>query len=428
MSGKIIIVDDDPMVGNLTLELLLGDGLDAELISDSLLVVEAVKEKKPVLVILDILMPGVDGLTLCRIIKSEAEFKGIKVAVVSGKDYVEDKQRALNYGADLFIQKPYDVGAFAPTIRKLIGLSAGEVMPEAPQAAAAEPARKEGARLKAKIWGCRSLSPRSGDGASKTGFGYKTSCVSVEYGERRIIFDAGTGIKDLGQSIMEAGPPGNLWLFLSHFHKDHVEGLGTFPCAQVRGATLNIGASAEAGKSLEELLQQAFAESSSPLARVAAEIQPFELREESYDLFPGTRLTPFYANHPGHTLGYVLEAEGTKIVYCPDSELYGETGTALQDYDQKLGGLTVGADLLIHDGRYTDDDYHARRNNGHSSWLSAVDFAGRFRVKRLALFHHDDQYDEGRLLEIGRQAAEHAKKNGYSVEVLMAREGLEIGV
>ncbi|MEK7381763.1 MAG: MBL fold metallo-hydrolase, partial [Elusimicrobiota bacterium] len=128
------------------------------------------------------------------------------------------------------------------------------------------------------------------------------------------------------------------------------------------------------------------------------------------------------------TLGYALQTEGRKIVYCPDSEIYGENATALQDYDEKLGGLCRNADLLFHDARYTPEDYEANRNSGHSSFIAAVDFAGRNRIKHLVLVHQDDRYADDVLDKMAQAAAARAAEKGYDLKVSLGREGLRLSV
>jgi len=80
MGQKIIVVDDDPLVGDLSSYLLTEAGYDVQVVQDSTKAIEAIKSFKPVLAILDILMPGIDGLTLCRQIKTDPELKDMKIA------------------------------------------------------------------------------------------------------------------------------------------------------------------------------------------------------------------------------------------------------------------------------------------------------------------------------------------------------------
>ncbi|MBI4371377.1 MAG: response regulator [Elusimicrobia bacterium] len=412
MAHQVVIVDDDPIVGSLTLELLRDAGLTAVLVQDSLQAVDEIKKERPALVVLDILMPGLDGLTILHRLKSDPETAPIRVVIVSGKSFEAEKDRARKGGADLFIEKPYDVEAFARTITGLLGLETK---------VSAAPAAAPPAGMKASVWGCRGPSDEP---LQASRYGTSTPCVSVETPQHLFIFDAGSGLRALGRELVREGRRKDLWLFLTHFHRDHVEGLAGFACAQDPSYTLRVSALSEPTKPLDEAVEELFAPGPPP----AATIELYELLEQTYEIAPGVRLGAFYANHPGATLGFHLQTEGRRIVYCPDSELYGESATALQDYDERLGALCRGADLLFHDGRWTEEDYASNRNGGHSSALSAVDFAGRFGVKRLVLVHQDARYSDADLDRLAEGACARAAQRGYALQVIVGREGLVLDV
>lgn len=432
MAEKILVVDDDVLVGDLTMFLLKDAGYDAELVQDSLMAISAIRAKRPDLVILDILMPGVDGLTLCRQMKSDPDLKSIKVAIVSGKSFGEDKERALRYGADAFIEKPYHVDSFAKKIAAILAKS-GSAQIQTPQAPAAPaqsipqapppPAQDLESVFKVKIWGSRGRSRTANPAPSR--YGRQTPCVSVEFDEHLFIFDAGSGITALGEEVLKTGRHKDQWLFLTHFHQAHIEGLSTFPCARAEGGTLSISGANDPEKSLQAMVEETF-QKSAALGPVTADIQLYELLEETYEILPGVKLTAFYANHPTTTLGFKLVVRGRVFVYCPDSEIYGDAATALQDFDEKTGKLLAGADLLVHDGRYTDADYENHKNEGHSSFLNAIEFAARNKIKRLALIHQDDSYGDEVLDQMAKDAAALIAEKGLALECVLAREGLEI--
>ncbi len=421
MPAQIIIVDDDPLVGGLTLELLTDAGYSARLIQDSLKAQDIIKAEKPALVILDILMPGLDGLTLLHRLKSDPETQAIRAIIVSGKSFEAEKQRAAQYGAEAFIEKPYDVEQFAQKVNELMKKEGVE--PKKIARPPSEPAPVPRTEIKAVVWGCRSTS--SAVSPVVTRYGKHTSCVSVETPSHIFVFDAGSGISLLGNELMKSGKHKEIWLFLTHFHHDHVEGLAGFPCAREKDYTLHISGASDPDKSLEQSLKAAL-EPGFGNEMPAAQIELYELMEQTYEILPGVRLSAFYANHPGTTLAYVLQTDGRKIVYCPDSELYGEYATALQDYDEKIGAVCRGADLLFHDGRYTAEDYKKNRNTGHSSFLAAVDFAGKNLIKALVLVHQDDSYADAVLDQMGKDAQARADEHGYKLKVVLGREGLRI--
>ena len=421
MPVQIIVVDDDPLVGGLTLELLIDAGYSARLVSDSRKAQDIIKAEKPGLVILDILMPGLDGLTLLHRLKSDPETATIRAIIVSGKSFEAEKQRALQYGAEVFIEKPYDVDIFAQKVSEILkkdGVETGKVA--RPASAPAPIARIE---LEAVVWGCRSTASAVSPAATR--YGTHTSCVSVETPSHMFVFDAGSGISLLGKDLIKSGKHKELWLFLTHFHHDHVEGLADFPCARDQNYTLHISGANEPDQTLEQALQAAFAPGLGDMMP-AAKIELYELMEQTYEILPGVHLGAFYANHPGTTLAYILQTEGRKIVYCPDSELYGEYATALQDYDEKIGALCRGADLMFHDGRYTAEDHKKNRNSGHSSFLAAVDFAGKNLVKTLVLVHQDDSYSDDVLDRMGQDAQARVDEKGYKLRVVLGREGLRM--
>jgi CheY-like chemotaxis protein len=423
MATQVIVVDDDPIVGSLTLELLKDAGFEARLIGDSLKAQDEIRREQPSLVVLDILMPGIDGLTLLHRLKSDPETAKIRAIVVSGKSFEAEKTRARQYGAELFIEKPYDVdtfGAQVTAIMKTEGIEAKKIA-RPPSGPAPEPR----AEIKVAIWGCRSSS--SAVSPVVTRYGKHTSCVSIELPQHLFIFDAGSGLSLLGNELILDGRFKELWLFLTHFHRDHVEGLAGFPCARDKSYTLNISGAGEPEKPLEKMLAEAF-EPGFGADAPPCRIELYEMIEQTYEILAGVRMTAFYANHPGTTLGYVLQTEERKIVYCPDSEVYGEAATALQDYDEKLGGLARDADLLIHDGRYTDEDYKTHRNNGHSSFLAAVDFAGRNNIKQLILVHQDDSYADDVLDRMAKAADARIAERGYPMKVALGREGLRFSI
>src|ERR1700692_4819270 len=134
MATQVIVVDDDPIVGSLTLELLKDAGFEARLIQDSLKAQDEIKREQPSLVVLDILMPGIDGLTLLHRLKSDPLTKKIRAIVVSGKSFAAEKTRALQYGAALFIEKPYDVDSFGAQVTALMKDAGVEPHASAPPA------------------------------------------------------------------------------------------------------------------------------------------------------------------------------------------------------------------------------------------------------------------------------------------------------
>src|SRR5687768_13534149 len=156
MAVKVLVVDDDDIAGGLSKELLLEAGFEADLLTDSTKALDQIRQVRYPLVVLDILMPGIDGLTLCHRIKSDPELGAVtKVVMVSGKSFDADKQRARQYGADLFIEKPYNVEMFAQQIGEVAGRGAAPE-PAPGDAPKAELLSAPDAVMGLSVWGCRS--------------------------------------------------------------------------------------------------------------------------------------------------------------------------------------------------------------------------------------------------------------------------------
>lgn len=407
MSAEVLIVDNDPVICALSKELLQEAGFTTQILLDSRQVLSTIKQNRPRAVLMDIMMPGIDGLSLCRRIKQDAETKDIKVIIVTGKTFDVEKERAVRYGADHFIAKPYDTSTFADAVISIVG------RPAAPPAG--ERAEEKTSVL--TIWGCR-----SGGGA------HKTPCISIESENHLFVFDAGSGLAPLGEQILK-GTKKEIWLFLTHFHPSHIEGLGAFAPLRTAGFKVHIGGPNDPDKTLEdcvrETIQKSYAVNPSP---IQAQLHLYEFSEGDYDLFPGARISAFYTNHPTTTLGYCLKTPGSSIVYCPDSELYGDTATALQDYDENLAKQCRDADLLIHDARYNEADHEANKNKGHSSFVDAVDFGLTLGVDHLVLFHQDASYGDQELEAMLKKSKDRVKEKGGSMGCELAREGLSINL
>jgi phosphoribosyl 1,2-cyclic phosphodiesterase len=140
-------------------------------------------------------------------------------------------------------------------------------------------------------------------------------------------------------------------------------------------------------------------------------------------------------NHPGGCTGFIFEKDGRKVIYAPDNELPIEAGEkfpdlmnegALRKAPQPLLEAFHGADLLILDGQYDDQQYAAKKGWGHSSCFSAVDLAIRAKVKNLAIFHHDPESNDHDV-DLKMQACyARVEKHKSNLTVFAAREGVEL--
>jgi len=426
----IIVVDDDPMVGELSRDLLTDIGYKVMLVQDSMQAIPLIKAQVPRLIVTDIMMPGISGMDICKAVKADPALRHIKIIVVSGKSYQVEKQRAYQFGADFFLQKPYNVDTFSQTVKSVLdGTKADAGRPPAapvpellPDNEFEQSSDLDAGQLRVTVWGARGLAPVLPNEASR--YGRQTSCVSVETKEHLFIFDAGTGIVELGREIVQRKRHyKDIWVCLTHFHLDHIIGLGSFMPVYDSNFSIHLIGANDPEKNLKEVAQAAFYSSfANTKTGPKAKIDIYEILEDNYELLPGIKLSSIYANHPTSTMVYLLEALGKKIAYAPDSEIWGDA-TAFQDYDEKLGGFFRDTDILIHDAFFSDKDYEAHKNEGHSGLSIVVDFAAeKAQARDLVLFHGNPDYSDKELDELLAEAKARVQTKGFALNCHMPEE------
>jgi ribonuclease BN (tRNA processing enzyme) len=125
--------------------------------------------------------------------------------------------------------------------------------------------------------------------------------------------------------------------------------------------------------------------------------------------------------HPGPTVGYRIAAPGGVVTYLSDHEpALGDANLRRAPEWTSGQALAHGADLLIHDAQYTDEEYSQRIGWGHSSLTHALQFATMAGVRHLVPFHHDPAHDD-RM--VSRMMAAGLKQARPSFPVTAAKEG-----
>ena len=105
---KIMIVDDDPDANFNLKAVLENSGFKVIFYYDGESALEELKEEKPDMVLLDVMMPGMSGYDVCETIKNDPETSHIPVIMLTAKDTGDDVEMALKKKADWFVAKPYD--------------------------------------------------------------------------------------------------------------------------------------------------------------------------------------------------------------------------------------------------------------------------------------------------------------------------------
>jgi two-component system, OmpR family, response regulator MprA len=120
---RILIADDDRAVRDALRRALSLGGYDVELAADGLQTLDAVAQVAPDALVLDIGMPGVDGLEVCRRLRRAGD--RVPILMLTARDAVEDRIEGLDAGADDYLVKPFDVGKLRARLRALLRRSNG---------------------------------------------------------------------------------------------------------------------------------------------------------------------------------------------------------------------------------------------------------------------------------------------------------------
>lgn len=244
-----------------------------------------------------------------------------------------------------------------------------------------------------KFWGVRGSVACPGEDTVR--YGGNTSCLEVHCGEYNFIFDAGTGLKNLGDSL----PPGkqlNYDIFLTHSHMDHVNGFPFFKPAYSPATRLKIWAGhlKPQGTSIEtvirNLMDQPFFPITVDLLSATLIFNDFTYGDE-LQISEDITLNTARLNHPGGATGYRVNYGGRSFCYVTDTE---HTPGELDDNILKL---IEGTDLLVYDSTFTDGEYPDFTGWGHSTWQEGVRLSDAAGVRTFIAFHHDPSHTDANM-------------------------------
>ena len=121
---KILVIDDDYRLRDVLSKYLVMAGFDAATAADGHEGLTMTKTYQPDLIILDLMMPGIDGIEVCKRLKADPEHEGILVIVFTALR--EEGSAAMAAGADGFIPKPFNLDKMAQRVRAFLGIDGSE--------------------------------------------------------------------------------------------------------------------------------------------------------------------------------------------------------------------------------------------------------------------------------------------------------------
>ncbi len=298
--------------------------------------------------------------------------------------------------------------------------------------------------MRVRFWGTRGSI--STPGKQTVRYGGNTPCVEVRLAnDKLIILDAGTGIRNLGEKLIEGGESIKAFLLISHPHWDHIQGFPFFKPAFISGNELTIIGGETERVTLQKMISDQMNKIYFPiqLNELKATIKFRRVEEEEFEVF-GARVRTMFVNHPTFAVAYRIFHGGKSLVYISDNEPFDrKVAQAMRnveksivekfsrtpgDPNQRIYDFVRNTDVLIHDATYTPEEYVNRVGWGHSHYLFTLNVAAQGNVKRLVLFHHDPAHNDEKVDEILRKCKKEIKNRQYDFDCVAAAEGLEIEI
>ena len=256
--------------------------------------------------------------------------------------------------------------------------------------------------IRVKIWGCRGSIACPSPTHMK--YGGNTTSLEVDAGDQKFLLDCGTGIRNVGQQLMQSDLE-HCDILLTHTHWDHINGFPFFAPAFDPSRKFGIHAGHLLDKGgIQKIMETQMQNPVFPVPLEAMQskltFNDFQAGEElDIGKSKKTKVKTAALNHPNDATGYRIEQDGKSMCLITDTEHIPGT------LDQRILELIAGADLVIYDSTYTEDEFPSKVGWGHSTWEEGVRLCQAAGAKRLGIFHHDPEHDDAFMDDIAQQAA-----------------------
>ncbi len=255
--------------------------------------------------------------------------------------------------------------------------------------------------------------------------GGNSSCVELRDANGTVfLLDAGSGLREYGKKGVPAQNK-TYHIFLSHFHWDHIQGLPFFDAAYRGDCKLIFYSAFPAAKRIlsnqMDLPYFPVQFDTSFHSNISFECikpgQPFKVGN--------CTITSKKMSHPGNSYSYAFEENGKKLIYATDVELSDKE----TEETSANKAFFSNADAIILDTQYTVEEALYKTNWGHSDFSCAIDFATRWNIKQVYLFHHEPTYDDKKLHSILQSAQWYSQYVvNTDLQIFLAQEGVSFSV
>lgn len=274
--------------------------------------------------------------------------------------------------------------------------------------------------MEIRFWGTRGSIPAPGPHTLE--FGGNTTCLEVVLASgRRVVIDAGTGLRLLGEHLSAQGGPVRLHLLLTHNHWDHLMGLPFFSPIYREDTEILVDGWPLAFQAMTRVFDDHMGDGFFPVAfdQLKARISFINRVARGPLVFDGVTIEATALNHPQGCLGFKFHENGRTLVFITDNELGLPGARPLEDFVQ----FVKGADLFIHDAQYLPEEITEHRGWGHSTYDEVVRLALAAGVRQVLLTHHDPGRSDFKVRHIVERARELIANSKGSPVIDAAREG-----
>lgn len=298
--------------------------------------------------------------------------------------------------------------------------------------------------LSVRFWGVRGSIPCPGP--DTVIYGGNTACLEIRADDRLLIADLGTGLRQLGDWLManDLKKYGKIKadIFVTHTHWDHILGFPMFTPVYIPGTELRItGPVSFENNTLENIIEAQLSYQYWPVTAVelAANIEYSQIKETTLDLGGGLSVTSKFLNHTILCLGYRFDYQGKSIALVfdhepfrnlfsvnPADEGYDEDAAkegeiAAAEENEKIRNFIKGADIVVHDTQYMEEEYKSHIGWGHATFEHAINAVNGVDVKKLVFFHHDPAHTDSQLEQLEKKYADNS-----TAKIMMAKEGITL--
>ena len=440
-SIRILVAEDVDVIFTMIDRVLKGEGYTVIHARDGEECLNLALDAPPDLIILDLMMPKIHGLDVLKALRADERTQDVGVIICSAKNFKTEVEQAKELGTFDFLPKPFHRRDLLAIVERYFTALDSTAAADAPVATSAAESDVEVYKPQLqspnglfKFWGTRGSIPVSGPRFVR--HGGNTTCAELNYGDERIIFDAGSGIRDLGMDLM-AGPPRKLHLFITHTHWDHIQGFPFFVPAFVPNYDITIYGSPNLDKDLKSIFHGQLDRSYFPVQMedMQATLTFKHLGDTPIEI-GDLRISWAYTMHPSATVGFKIEVKGKKLAFVPDNEfLKGYVGSPHDIHQDSLESaiqkrfidFLSDVDILIHEAQYTNEEYLSKIGWGHSSISNACALIAMAQPPHWIIPHHDPMHDDEFLQDkfnLTRQVL--AELGGGDTEIQHAYDGMTL--